>query len=106
MIRYICKSCGTGFDEPVRIRRTEKIGEFRREYWDEYCQICGGEDFVDADICRCGKVKEKADILCEKCRRELKDKFISFADELTAEEEEQLDCWLECASVTDRENWA
>jgi hypothetical protein len=45
------------------------------------------------------------DILCKPCRERLKRKFIAFADELTAPEEEQLDEWLDGVSVTERKRW-
>jgi len=107
MIHYICDHCDTPFDEPVVVAHREDLGEFTREYFDGVCPICGCDSFSDADICpKCGDAKLTKEILCKRCRDELKQRFTDFADTLTAEEEQQLDDWLDGDTITNRRNWS
>lgn len=103
MIRYLCETCGTGFDEPHRHTVHETLAGFPSTYTEEACPICGGGIFTKADDCpKCGGLKLSREHLCRGCRAELARRFTAFADELTAEEEEQLDEWLDGSSITDR----
>ena len=43
--------------------------------------------------------------LCGSCRKDLLRRFTAFADTLTAEEEAQLDDWLDGDTITNRRNW-
>lgn len=106
MIHYICDHCGVAFDAPATHTVTESLGEFARTYTEEACPICGCDSFSEADLCeKCGEPKLTGELLCKRCRDELKAKFTAFADHLTAEEEAQLDEWLDGDSVTNRKAW-
>ena len=43
--------------------------------------------------------------LCRACRGDLLRRFTAFADTLTAEEEDQLDDWLDGDTITNRRTW-
>ena len=106
MINYICNHCNTPFDEPQIINYTENLGEFQMPVSEERCPICGCDSFTAAEECpKCEGAKPLPETLCKKCRKSLKERFIAFADELTAEEEEQLDDWLDGDIVENRRNW-
>ena len=106
MIRYRCDHCNTFFDEPLSMDYTEQLGDFCRSYTDYHCPVCFCDSFSEADYCpKCGEPKLKSDILCRGCRKHLLKRFTDFADELTAEEEDQLDAWLDGGSVKDRVTW-
>lgn len=104
---YICDICGAVFDAPAR--REERTVEDGRVQTlrEDLCPVCatplGSVWELAADTCpRCGGYKYRPDLLCPACRRDLAARFRAFADDLTAEEETQLDAWLDGASVTDR----
>lgn len=101
----ICEDCKISFDEPNRATHMETIDGFVTKYVEETCPHCGSQYFVDADICQCGQEKRKDEILCESCRYKLKVKFMAFADELTADEENQMDEWLDGCSILERRKW-
>lgn len=106
MIHYICDHCGVPFDTPAVHTVTEHLGEFSRAYTEEACPICGCDSFAEADLCeKCGEPKLTVEPLCKRCRDQLRARFIDFADTLTAEEEAQLDDWLDGESVTNRRSW-
>lgn len=106
-MKYACDYCGVIFDKPSIVHYTEHLGEhLRRSYSDERCPICGCCSFREMDECRgCGSTAEAGDILCRKCKRNLKKRIIDFCDTLTAEEEEQFDEWMDGDSITNRRNW-
>lgn len=103
---YFCDICNTAFDTPILrlIRNTD--GE---HIWSEpqhLCPICAtAECFNPADLCQCGTWKPKGDILCSSCRASLRSRFTAFVGELTAEEEDQLDAWLDGDTITNRGKW-
>lgn len=106
MIRYRCDHCNTFFDEPEAVHYVEVLGDFKRRYTEYSCPICGEESFSEADYCpKCYEPKLKSDILCRGCRQHLLKRFADFADKLTAEEEDQLDEWLDGGSVKERLKW-
>lgn len=106
MIRYICDYCDARFDEPEAVHYVEVNGDFKRRYTEYLCPICGEESFSEADSCpKCGEAKLTTDTLCRDCRKGLLKRFTDFADSLTAEEEEQLDDWMDGASIKDRRSW-
>ena len=43
--------------------------------------------------------------LCDDCRKSLLDRLTEFADGLTAEEEQQVDDWMDGDTITNRRNW-
>ncbi len=106
MLAYRCDHCGTCFDHPVTLRHRELLGEFIREYTEEVCPICCGDSFSPGKPCpKCGEFMPEDEILCRACRRLLKARFTDFADTLTAEEEAQLDDWLDGDTITNRRSW-
>lgn len=106
MISYLCETCGAAFDAPLVRVSAEQIDGHRREDREALCPICCTPYFEEADACpKCGGPKRRADRLCRLCRRILKARVIDFADGLTAEEEAQLDDWLDGDTITNRRNW-
>ena len=106
MIRYICDYCGARFDRPEAVNYVEVNGDFKRRYTEYFCPICGEESCSEADACpKCGEAKLTTDTLCRDCRKDLLKRFSAFADDLTAEEEEQLDDWMDGDTITNRRNW-
>lgn len=101
---FKCYECGAVFDEPHIIREYVPTDRGDELYTTAECPHCG-EAFGDANLCQCGEYKFEDEILCEKCRKGLLARFIEFADGLTAEEEEQLDRWLDGNSITDRKGF-
>lgn len=103
---FVCDICNVTFSEPIAVKETNGDGEHR---WEEIilcCPICMESHYSTIDECPvCDEWKMSGDILCKPCRERLKRKFIAFADELTAPEEEQLDEWLDGVSVTERKRW-
>lgn len=102
---YLCNECLRCFFDPAVSRELVKTDLGDELYMSTQCPYCGGT-FEAAEHCSCGGVKYKGETLCVACRARLKEKFIKFADELTAEEEEQLDNWLDGNSVTERRKFA
>ncbi len=106
---YICDICNTAFNAPaVSVFRVLEDGHIRMDR-EALCPVCaaplGDVEDLRADLCRCGEWKSMADHLCTRCRRELSARFRAFCDGLTAEEEAQLDDWLDGSSVTSREKF-
>ena len=106
MIQYCCDYCNTFFDEPHKSVSTVFRGDFLAKQTEYVCSACGSDSFSEADYCpKCDDPKLKTDILCKACRKDLLKRFTSFADELTEEEEDQLDEWLEGVSIKDRRSF-
>lgn len=106
MIRYLCDYCGAYFDKPSKIHHRETVGEFTREYVDELCPFCGCDSLSHACDCpKCGKPMCAGARLCDDCRKSLLDRLTEFADGLTAEEEQQVDDWMDGDTITNRRNW-
>ena len=106
MIRYICDYCDARFDEPEAVNYVDVMGDFKRLYTEYFCPICGVESFSEADSCpKCGEAKLTTDTLCRDCRKSLLNRLTKFADSLTAEEEDQLDDWMDGDSIKSRREW-
>ena len=106
MIRYICDYCGARFDRPEAVNYVEVNGDFKRRYTEHFCPICGEESFSEAHACpKCREWKPKQDLLCRACRADLLRRLTEFADKLTAEEEQQLDDWMDGDTITNRGKW-
>lgn len=107
MIQYQCNYCSVCFDRPITVTYSECIGEnMTRVYKEERCPICGCDSFREAGECeKCGGAAEAGDILCRSCKRNLKKRIIAFFDTLTAEEEEQIDRWMDGDTITNRRDW-
>ena len=106
MIRYICDYCDARFDEPEAVNYVEVNGDFKRRYTEYFCPICGEESFSEADSCpKCGEAKLTTDTICRACSKDLLKRVSAFAATLTEEEEDQLDDWMDGASIKDRRSW-
>lgn len=108
MVNYKCDSCGAFFDKPTIVHHSETLGDgWKRGWIEEQCPICGCDSFQDAAQCpQCEEpMPAHCGVLCGKCRASLKERFTAFADELTAEEEQQIDDWMDGDSITNRRNW-
>lgn len=105
---YLCEVCGTAFDRPLIQSERNGDGESSWEERFALCPICGSHDFQTAESCpmpNCNHFKKIHEILCSSCRKDLLRRFTDFADHLTAEEEQQLDDWLDGDTITNRRNW-
>jgi len=106
MARYHCDYCGVYFDEPMTVTFREIVAERTMTYAEERCPVCGCSSFSGAKDCpKCGRPMPADDVLCDVCRADLKARVLAFADTLTAEEEEQLDGWLDGDTITSRRHW-
>lgn len=100
---YRCEDCGAIFCAPMVHSFSENVGGVRRVYTELVCPGCSDStNYNEIDKCQCGTMKDKSHNLCEKCRISLRNRFIDFLNQLTTEEEEQIDEWLDGNSVRDR----
>lgn len=102
---YLCDICSVAFDEPLVIKRTVRLNGWLHNEEEALCPLCATPYFSEADRCKCGEVKPKSKNLCRKCKRELLERVTAFFDELTAEEEEQFDEWMDGDTITNRKAW-
>jgi hypothetical protein len=103
---FVCDICDVTFSEPIAVKEMNGDGENRWEEITLCCPVCLESRYSAINDCPvCDAWKLSKDILCKPCRAKLRDRFIAFADELTAEEEEQLDEWLDGVSITERKRW-
>ena len=103
---YICALCDTSFDQPFVREYVDPTVDPRAKFQEILCPVCFQPYVQEADRCpKCNGEKYKGDILCRHCRKKLLDRFTQFADWLTAEEEAQLDEWMDGDSVQNRRNW-
>ena len=103
---YHCQICGTYFDAPSVLEGTDPTVGPGYRYREELCPVCGLPYIEGADTCPgCGQYMPAGKILCRACREELKRRLCEFADTLKAEEEEQLDEWLDGRSITERDDF-
>jgi tryptophanyl-tRNA synthetase len=105
MIKYLCGTCGAAFDEPLVKYSDPRIDGHFTMCREELCPICGGYYFEPADECECGKPKAKGEFLCGECKKNLLDWVNAFADELTNDQESQIDAWMDGGSLTNRKSW-
>ena len=103
---YHCQICDTYFDAPlVRDYRDPTVDTMAR-FREVVCPICGQPYIENTDSCPvCGKHMPAGQIICRTCRENLKHRLCAFADQLKAEEEEQLDEWLDGRSITERSDF-
>lgn len=96
---YICLDCGHVFEDPC------KMVDWSPEYGktvEELCPKCEDGNFLGADRCPdCGRWMPKGDKLCEICREDLRDRFRTFRETLTAAQEDELDEMLDGESIKD-----
>lgn len=101
---YMCNVCDALFDVPAVKTDFFDTAYGYAPYVTESCPVCG-ESFSKAFSCSCGGFKREGDIICCECREDLRARLNAFADDLTAEEEEQLDKWLEGHSIAERKDF-
>lgn len=107
MVNYKCDFCGAYFDTPILTRHAEVDAVGVRRYTEEHCPLCGCDSFRDATVCpQCeGPMLAHGQLICGKCRQSLKERIFAFADGLTANEEQQLDEWMDGDTISNRRNW-
>lgn len=103
---YICNDCLATFDEPACYEEGFEH-EFGVSRWTQWgCPECESPDFSEARACpKCSGNMRPNDHICLPCRKSLHERVCAFADELTAEEEEQLDDWLDGSYIGERKKW-
>lgn len=104
-MRYRCDICETVFDEPRVVKRQERLNGFLYSDETAMCPICATPYFSEVEDCTCGGVRERNKPLCKECRSNLLKRITGLFDELTAEEEEQFDDWMDGDSITSRKRW-
>lgn len=106
MNRWICNCCGTVFDEPRKRVTTEWIDGHLRTDTELICPLCG-EPYIDPVVpCPgCDGFKFPEEILCKDCRKDLLQLITSFADDLTAEQEQQFNDWMDGDIIENRRKW-
>lgn len=69
MIRYLCPDCGAVFDRPdAKMTRSSIYGDDVQLS----CPECGGQEFVDADLCPdCREWKPMIQRRCDACDEQL-----------------------------------
>jgi len=106
-MQYICRDCGETFSVPDYADESFEHAFGTEKRIVTVCPYCGG-DYEAALPCRkakCGGSRRSDEILCADCRSDLLHRLCAFFDTLTAEEEEQVDAWLDGNSITSRKNW-
>ena len=98
---YRCNFCSAVFTEYNILYEGVETDLGTEVYTTHICPVCGCDDYEEVEPCVCGKAKSKDKVLCFDCRRFLKLKLANFAEFLTAEEEEQMDAWLDGNSIAD-----
>lgn len=107
MSNYICMDCGHRFDEPL-VEDCGFVHAFGyRQAWSDVCPACGSGEYVPASYCpKCGEEMPSTLSLCNACSAALLDKINAFFDELTEEEEDRFDDWMDGNSIKSRRRWA
>lgn len=106
---YICSDCLHVFERPLTLDDSfsHAFGVERRSVF--ACPTCGGTDILSAVPCANARDNlgwmRPGDHLCRACRHALAARLGAFFDTLTAEEQQQLDAWMDGASVTERGAW-
>ena len=104
---YKCRMCGIAFDFPFVQYYNDQTVDCKATFRDVLCPICFKPYIDEAESCPgCDGYKFKGEILCKDCREALLDRIKAFADELTAEQEQQLDEWLDGDTIENRRKWA
>ena len=102
---FICKNCKEAFDEPKYTAYPTGDGDRNWTDWEASCPYCGCDDYSEAERCpKCGEWMVKGEYLCEKCKRELYNKFTGALKEVITcdAEADQLDWWMDGNSFHDR----
>lgn len=103
---YKCHTCGTAFDRPFIRYYNDQTVDCKATFREALCPVCFEPYIGEANSCPgCDGYKFKGEILCGDCRKSLLDRVIAFADELTAEQEQQLDEWLDGDVIENRRKW-
>lgn len=102
---YLCDICGTQFAEPLVVQKHERLGDWSTVARQELCPICNTPYISRAVDCQCGGLRLENERMCRACRGSLLKRVSAFFDELTAEEEEQFDDWMDGDSIIHRKAW-
>ena len=107
MTMYFCDVCNTAFVQPLKRTVSNSDGDHRWLEEERRCPVCGTEGhFHRVKACpRCDGWMRPGNILCRECRSSLRDRFTAFVGELTAEEADQLDAWLDGDTIQNHERW-
>lgn len=97
-----CQICNAYFDVPLIQEETDNSVSTGYRSREELCPVCGLPYIEDAGICpKCNGYRASGEILCKSCRNALKARLLAFLDELSPNEREQLDLWLDGRSISD-----
>ena len=104
---YLCENCGASFAHPFVREYTDQTVDCKATFRECLCPNCFMPYIEEANSCPgCDGFKFRDEILCKKCRADLLKRFTAFADELTAEQEQQLDEWLDGDTIENRRKWS
>lgn len=102
MTMYQCRICGTTFDRPNVIERSDPTVDIGYMEHLEICPVCGQPHIEEMEECpECGGPMPRGEIICKTCRDALRVKFREFLAELSPREWEQIDEWLDGRSVAE-----
>lgn len=104
---YKCEICDTAFDHPFIREYTDQSIDCSARFRECLCPVCHEPYINEANSCPgCDGFKFRNEILCKTCRADLLKRFKAFADELTEEQEQQLDDWLDGDTIENRGKWS
>ena len=103
---FVCLDCGAKFDEPL-VEDCGFVHEFGyQKAWSDRCPHCGSGEYIPTTDCpKCNAEMPSTVTLCDDCRAALLEKVNAFFDELTEEEEDQFDEWMDGNSIKSRKRW-
>ena len=104
---YLCDNCGRAFEHPFFEEYIDQTVDCKAAFREVLCPICYEPYIDEAESCPgCDGYKFKGEILCKDCREALLDRIKDFADELTAEQEEQFNDWMDGDVIESRGRWS
>lgn len=103
---YLCEICGTAFDHPFEREYTDQSVDCKAKFRECVCPACFMPYIEEANSCPgCDGFKFRDEILCKTCRADLLNRFKAFADKLKAEQEQQIDEWMDGDTIQNRGKW-
>ena len=98
-----CQICDAYFDVPMVLEGADSTVVPGYRFREELCPVCGQPYIEGAAVCpACSGYMPEGNILCRACRKSLLSRLCAFADALTADEEAQVDAWMDGRSITER----
>lgn len=104
---YLCARCGAHFEHPFFDEYIDQTVDCKAKFREPLCPYCSDPVIDEANSCPgCDGFKFRDEILCKDCRASLLEHVRAFADELTAEQEEQFNDWMDGDVIENRGRWS